>query len=134
MRATGDRAWSRPCGQLPYLGSVGKSIHPGSPRHSPSTWHTLAVPQTRPPRPDPTAGAPAASSIALGGCGWCGLSSGEAHEQKQQTQRSHAALFCTWKQLVAITAGRVLAYEPRQGLSRAGARQRWELASASSLP
>lgn len=138
IRATRDQGWPRPCGRLLYLGSLGKSIHPGSPQHSPSTWHTLAAPQTCPPHPGPSLPVrrqwgpqghrecPCSLQRSTGGYGWCGLSWcwGKAHEQKKQTQQSRAALFHTWKQLVAIIVGCVFACKPRKVLSRAVGRSK----------
>lgn len=133
--ATGKQGWSRPRGRLLYLRSLGKPIYLGSPQHGPSSWHTLAAPQTHLPcpgiplpvtgqwRPQSHRGFPCNLQCSTGDCGWCGLCSGKAHEQKKQAQQSCAALFRTWKQLVAIIAGCVFVCEPRQALSRAAGRR-----------
>jgi len=54
--ATGDRGWLGPCSRLLHLGSVGKSIRPGDPQHSPSASGCSSDPSSSPRPPLPARG------------------------------------------------------------------------------
>lgn len=114
--ATGDRGWARPCSQLCYLGSVGKSIHPGNPQHSPSTCHALAAPQICPPsEPSRVPLYLQCSTRAMSGVVWAqGRPTSRSSKPNNRTQ-------CCFGLGVTITAGCTIVWacEPRQALSRA---------------
>lgn len=97
-------------------------------------WHTVTAPQTFPPAPGPHErplpvrgqwrsqghhGSLCTFQCSMGDCGWCGLSWGKTHKQKQQPQWYSATWLHTWKQYFTITAEHVCAWEPRTALSRA---------------